>query len=115
MTLSELKRKIDFLCELGHGEKDVFITLSEKSVGVRASAGISGINAGIDWEARQVRISPDRKLISYDKDRDQPIQKIKWDLDMGNGKTRHLLICPKCNSHLRKDDRYCSSCGQRLR
>lgn len=115
MTLSELKRKIDFLCEAEKGEKNVVIALSERSVGAKASADITGINAGVDWEAGQVRISPDRKLISYDKDRDLPMQKIKWDIDMGNGKTRHLLICPKCNSHLRKDDRYCSSCGQRLR
>lgn len=115
MILSELKRQVDFLCEIGYGEKSVLVTLSDKSIGARAAAGITSINAGFDWEAGQIRISPDKKLILHDKDRDLPMVAIKWDCDMGGGKTRHLLICPKCDNHLRKNDRYCSCCGQRLK
>lgn len=114
MTLLELKQQVDFLCEIGYGEKSVLVTLSDRSIGARAAASITSINAGFDWETGQIRISTDKKLISYDKDRDLPMVAIKWDCDMGNGKIRRLLICPKCDNHLRKDDRYCSCCGQKL-
>lgn len=115
MTLSELKRQVDFLCETGHGEKSVLVTLSDRSIGARASAGITSINAGFDWEQGQIRISTDKKIISYDKNRDLPMSAAKLDCDNGNGKIRHLLICPKCDNHLKKDYRYCSYCGQRLK
>lgn len=114
MVLSELKRQVDILCEIGYGEKSVLVTLSDKSIGARAAAGITNINVGFDWEQGQIRISTDKKIISYDKDRDLPMSATKWDCDNGNGKIRHLLICPKCDNRLKKDDRYCSNCGQRL-
>jgi len=33
------------------------------------------------------------------------------DYDIGT-RVRHLLLCPKCQNQLRKDDNYCSNCGQ---
>lgn len=49
MTLSELKKQIDFLCDNGHGDNLVLVTLSESSIGSRAATGITGIRSGFDW------------------------------------------------------------------
>ena len=57
MILSELKKQVDFLCDNGHGDNPVLITLSESSIGSRAANGITGIHIGIDWEHGQGRIS----------------------------------------------------------
>lgn len=114
MVLSELKKQVDFLCDNGHGDSLVLVTLSESSIGARAATGITGIHSGIDWEHGQVRISTDKKIISYEKDRDNAIEPRREDYDIGT-RVRHLFLCPKCENHLRKDDNYCSSCGQRIK
>lgn len=114
MVLSELKKQVDFLIDNGHGDNPILVTLSESSIGSRAATGITGIYLGFDWEHGQVRISTDKKIISYEKDRDKVIEPRKEDYNIGT-QTRHLLLCPKCENHLRKDDNYCSHCGQRVR
>ena len=48
MVLSELKKQVDFLCDTGHGNNPVLVTLSESSIGSRAATGITGIHSGID-------------------------------------------------------------------
>lgn len=40
MVLSELKKQVDFLCDTGHGDNPVLVTLSESSIGSRAATGI---------------------------------------------------------------------------
>ena len=114
MVLSELKKQVDFLYETGHGDNPVLVTLSESSVGSRAATGITGIHSGFDWERGQVRISTEKKIISYGKDTDEVMEPIKEDYNIGS-RTRHLLLCPKCQNQLRKDDNYCGNCGQRVK
>ena len=114
MTLSELKNQVDFLYENGHVDNPVLITLSESSIGTRAATGITGIYSGFDWEHGQVRISTEKKIISYEKDRDNTMEPRREDYDIGT-RVRHLLLCPKCENQLRKDDIYCSHCGQRIK
>lgn len=114
MILSELKKQVDFLCENGHEKNSVLVTLSESSIGARAAAGVTGIHSGFDWERGQIRISTEKKIISYEKDRDKAIYPRKEDYDIG-ARIRHLLLCPKCDNQLRKDDNYCSHCGQRIK
>lgn len=114
MTLSELKKQIDFLCDNGHGDNLVLVTLSESSNGSRAATGITGIRSGFDWEHGQVRISTEKKIISYGKDRDNAMEPRREDYDIGS-RVRHLLLCPKCQNQLRKDVNYCSNCGQRIK
>lgn len=89
-------------------------TLSEPSIGSRAATGITGIHSGIDWEHGQVWISTEKKIISYWKDRDEVMKPRREDYNIGS-RTRHLLLCPKCQNQLRKDDNYCSNCGQRVK
>lgn len=114
MVLLELKKQVDFLCDNGHGDYPVLVTLSESSIGSRAATGITGIHSGFDWERGQVRISTEKKIISYGKDRDGVIEPIKEDCNIGS-RTRHLLLCPKCENQLRKGDNYCSNCGQKIK
>lgn len=114
MILSELKKKVDFLCDTGHGDNPVLVTLSESSIGSRAATGITGIHSGFDWEHGQVRISTEKKIISYGKDRDNAMEPRKEDYDIET-RIRHLLFCPKCENQLRKDDNYCSHCGQKIK
>ena len=114
MILSEFKKQVDFLYDNGHGDNPVLVTLSESSIGSRAATGITGIHSGFDWERGQVRISTEKRIISYGKDRDNAIEPIREDYDIGTRK-RHLLLCPNCENQLRIDDNYCSHCGQRIR
>ena len=114
MVLLELKKQVDFLHDNGYGNNIVLVTLSESSIGARASTGITGIYSGFDWEHGQVRISTEKKIISYEKDRDKVIEPRKEDYNTGS-KMRHLLLCPKCENQLRKNDNYCSQCGQRIK
>ena len=114
MILSELKKQVDFLCDNGHGDNLVLVTLSESSIGARAATAITGIHPGFDWEHGQVRVSTKKKIISYGKDRDNAIEPRKEDYDIGI-RMRHLLLCPKCENQLRKYDDYCSNCGQRIK
>lgn len=114
MVLSELKKQVDFLIDNGYGNNVVLVTLSEPSIGSRAAAGITGIYSGFDWEHRQIRISTDKKIISYEKSRDKVIEPRKEDYNIGT-RIRHLLLCPKCENQLRKDDNYCSCCGQKVK
>lgn len=114
MTLSELKKQVDFLCDNGHGDNPVLVTLSESSIGSRAATCITRIHSGFDWEHGQVRISTKKKIISYEKDRDNAVEPRKKDYGIGT-RIRHLLLCPKCENQLRKYDNYCSKCGQKIK
>lgn len=113
MVLSEFKKQVDFLCDNGHGDNLVLVTLSESSIGSRAATGITGIHSGFDWECGQVIISTEKKIISYGKDRDNAMEPRRVDYDIGS-RIRHLLLCPKCQNQLRKDNNYCNHCGQRI-
>lgn len=114
MVLSEFKKQVDFLCDTGHADNPLLITLSESSIGSRAATGITGIHSGFDWGHGQVRISTEKKIISYGKDRDNAMEPRREDYDIGT-RVRHLLLCPKCENQLRKDDNYCCNCGQRIK
>lgn len=91
MVLSEIKKQLDFLYETGHGDNPVLVTLSEYSISSRAATGVTGIHSGIDWEHGQVRISTEKKIISYGRNRDEVIEPIREDYDIGS-RIRHLLL-----------------------
>lgn len=113
MKLEELKKIIDSYVEQGKGKDDVVITLSNPSVGPRASTGISSIFPGFDWEQGQIRVEPDEALITKDKDRDValPIKQREYNL---SNKKRIVRSCPKCGNHVAISDKYCSYCGQKI-
>ena len=105
MTLEELARKVDFLWNNCRRDKPVVVTLDSASAGARAFANVVDIRDGVDWEAGQIRIAVDRPVIEKNKDRDAPMPKVK---------TMNGYVCPACGYFARKDDKYCSTCGQNI-
>ncbi len=105
MTLEELAHKIDFLWNNFKRDSQVVVTLNSSSMGGRAFANVVDICHGIDWEAGQIRIAVDKPIIEKNKDRDVPMPKAK---------TSNGYVCPACGYFVRKDDKYCSTCGQNI-
>lgn len=114
MKLKELYEISKSLVEQGKAEDEVLITLSEPSVGARASAPINSVYAGFDWEHGQIRIEPKNKLINKLKDRDKQLD--ARIIEYNNLGRKHIIRkCPICENHLKKDDNYCSRCGQAIK
>ena len=113
MTLRELKRTVDFYVSDLYDEDDpyVAITLTELSAGARASTGVQSAILGFDWEHNQFRIEPEAKLCRFGRRKDDPVAKLGKKF---NG--RAYYTCPRCGgaTRVKKDDRYCSFCGQHL-
>lgn len=93
------------LCSLGHGDDVVVIELDDKSVGRFASAGITHVTAGFDWDKGLVLLRPDRRIVSDMKSRDIPKTKILW---------HGVIHCPNCERKVSKKANYCGHCGQRM-
>lgn len=64
MTVTELKEKLEKICNNGGGDCDVVINVINPipSFGVRMYVGIDDVRRGFDWEHAQVRITPTEKL-----------------------------------------------------
>ena len=117
MKIKELREDINALCEYGHitGEEEVRITLSEPSMGARASCGVSFIGQGMDWEHGEIRISPSEEIIRKQKNRDIPIPVIEHIYEYKeSGKKTISSRCPVCDGEVRKGMRFCPSCGQAI-
>lgn len=115
MNLVELKTIIDFTIENLHDYQDagkipVLITLSESSIGARASSEVIYANLGFDWEHGQFRIQPIKKLVTKGNALND-IKQIKCEQFEG----RNFYFCPKCNCKIAKSDYYCRECGQKLK
>lgn len=112
MTAQELFNHLKWYLEEREIDPDtpVLITLSDSSMGGRASVGIQGLYTGMDWEKGQLRIEPQEKIFRNIKRMDTPI-----------GITRETSggvsfnACGKCRMKVAKDDTFCRHCGQRLR
>ena len=114
MKLKQLKENVDYLIEKGFSENEVYITLSDTSIGERAKVSFNYIVNGFDWESNQIRIEPNEKIIRYKNNRDNilpPKQKIYF---IKERKTI-VLKCPKCETKLRKNDIFCFHCGQKVK
>lgn len=107
MTLEELAYKVDWLWNNCKRDKQVVVTLNSTSMGGRAFANVRDICKGVDWEAGQIRIAVDRPIIEKNKDRDIPMPKAKCPTTKG-------YVCRACGYFVRKDDKYCSTCGQNV-
>ena len=115
MNLKELKNTIDFTIERLHDYEDlneipVLITLSDKSIGSRASSIITYAGMGIDWEHGQFRIEPAKHLVS----KGNSLVDIK-SIVCRPFDSRNYYYCPRCEGKASKDDKYCRHCSQRLK
>ncbi len=115
MKFGEFLKQVNLYAERGEYDNNrVVISLSEPSIGGRAYAEVQGIYPGFDWERGQMRIEPGKKILSYEKDRDKEVEPIKRDWE-NNGRITRIFSCPKCGSKLKKSDRFCSCCGQKIK
>lgn len=110
MTLYDLKRSVDSYVDLGHGENDILITLSQKSVGARMSVGVRGIYAGFDFESGQIRIEPMEPICKRGRAKDDPVAMNIFAFSS----PRKFYSCPMCEETVKKDAHYCPRCGQHL-
>lgn len=114
LNLEKLKSIIDFEVENLHDKqpKDipVLITLSESSIGARASIGVKYVGMGFDWEHGQLRIEPNIPLTR----KGESLLDIKKVIRHEFG-GQSFNACPRCIHRVAKDDCYCRNCGQRLR
>lgn len=116
MNLAELKDHIDFTINNLHSldkpeDIPVLITLSESSVGARASTKVIHVGMGMDWESGQFRIYPESELVRKGKALTDAKLVIEH-LPLGGG--RKIYICQSCGCYVGKEDRFCKHCSQKL-
>ena len=113
MTLKDFQEKLAFYIKNMDDNAPVVIALAEPSVGISANCDVKTIRTGIDWDSGKLWICPEKKLLSFEKDRDTPLKAYRITYTKYPGSKRQIK-CPKCEYILRKDDRYCPSCGQAI-
>lgn len=111
MTVKDLKDKVDFLFENGRSGNLVVVKLKEPSVGGIACSKVESIHAGFDWDGGKAIITCEDDLLSYRKDRDNPMSAVKI-VYTKYPELKPVIHCPKCENKIRKNDRYCNKCGQ---
>lgn len=115
MNLSSLKEAIDSAIEHlpNHESPDnilVLITLSESSMGARASTGIYHAAMGFDWEHGQFRLAPNKELVS----KGNSLTDVK-EVVCRQFRGRNFYFCPRCESKITKNDCFCRDCSQKLK
>lgn len=105
MTCNELKNVLSSYCETGHGDDNVMIILSEKSIGFHAASAVESALPGFDWDNGRILIHPIEKLVRDKMSRDVEKIRVFW---------RDVLHCPTCERRVSKKAKYCEHCGQKF-
>jgi hypothetical protein len=117
LNLQQLKENINYQIENLNDKQPqdipVLITLSEPSMGARASCQVKYISMGIDWEHGQFRIEPNQPLVHMGNSLQDIKKAVQYDFI--DSMSRKCYWCPTCNQKVAKDDYYCRCCGQKLR
>lgn len=114
MKLKEIKNIINILVERGYGDKELCVKLSQPSVGYTAQTPVIDYSQGMDFDRDKFILITKDKITSYDKDRDQVLDPFEYSYKYIEDKVKTVLLCPKCENTIRKKDKYCSQCGQRV-
>ena len=115
LTLKELNETTKYFLDKGFDENTpIYITTNDNSIGGRAFVTIQGMYNGFDWESGQIRLEPNEKILKYENGRDIPLEPRIKNYEYNNRKSK-VISCPKCENKLRKDDRFCSYCGQKIK
>jgi hypothetical protein len=120
MNLAEFKHSVDFIySSLRNYEKpediNVVLEIDEPSVGAGACVNVTYISRGIDWESGRVNVCVSEKIVRKGHSKEDVIAPWEHEYDYGNGKKTTIRDCRMCGGLIKKDDRYCIHCGQRLR
>lgn len=117
MTLSQLNEAVrqavaGTLCD--PDKVEVLISLGFPALGPPAGVEVSHGYLGFDWESGEFRLVPAGELVEWRKNRDNPLPPLEQTMDDGRRKL-HTLRCPACPNEVKRTDRYCPQCGQRLK
>jgi hypothetical protein len=115
MNLAEAKAVIDHIIDNLYAYQDptkipILITLSERSIGGRASSGVDNMVMGFDWESNQFRIQPSKSLVAKGHNFEDEKEKLFTEYN-----NRKYYICPRCEHIIAKGDKFCRGCGQKLK
>jgi hypothetical protein len=114
LNLEEFKIIVDHTVDNLHHKKanevPVLITLSESSMGARASSNVKYANMGFDWEHGQFRIEPDISLVR----KGNSLTDIK-NVICRQYEGKNYYFCPRCQQKITKTDKYCRYCSQKLK
>ena len=112
MTAKELFDHLKWYLEEREVDPDtpVLITLSDSSIGGRASVDIQGLYTGMDWEQGQLRIEPKEKIFRNIKRMDTSVDITR---EISGGVS--FNACGRCRMRVAKDDMFCRHCGQKLK
>ncbi|MFS0643835.1 hypothetical protein [Siminovitchia sp. 179-K 8D1 HS] len=114
MNLMELKTIIDttieHLCYEKPENVPVLITLSESSVGARASSAVRYAGLGFDWEHNQFRIEPSKTLVT----KGNSLTDVK-EVTCRQYEGRNYYFCSRCQQKISKNDSFCRYCSQKLK
>lgn len=117
MTLSELKRNVDFAAmhlskHLSPDEVTVLITTAEMSMGPRSSDGVKSAGMCFDFEAGEYRLNPVSGLVHVGNCiADRKKRYITYVHIQDVGPIPHFF-CPTCSTESVKKDNFCKNCGQ---
>ena len=113
MQLIELKRRVELALNRDHAHAEVVVTLDEPSVGGRMGIPISSAGMGIDWEACEFRLETATPIVRKGRAMDDPLRMYchKYEYDT---RTQTIYHCPICGEQLKKNMKYCFSCGQKV-
>lgn len=114
MNLLDLKHAVDFTIDHLHHQNpkeiNVVITLSESSMGARASSAVKYAGQGMDWEHGQFRLEPIKNLVTKGNNLTDVKSVVCRQYD-----GRNFYFCPRCNEKIAKKDNYCRGCSQKLK
>ncbi len=110
MRLNKLKELVDAYVNDGLGNRAVVINLDEPSIGCRASTELVNINPGVDWESGQIRVQTADKICRPGNSKNNSMKMQIF----AHITSRKHYECPVCDGFVRKTDRWCPHCGQRI-
>lgn len=88
----------------------VLVSLSDESIGPRASSTVGSVGIGFDWEDGQFRIEPSTPVERYGNSKGD-VKPAREENDDGI----KSYWCVRCANKVAKGDKFCRNCSQRLK
>ena len=103
-------------CHDGAAEFDVVIETSQRVWSGQNHVDVKGIFWGMDFNARRIIITPDRKIVPKESHRDVAKKPIPWGTfyPYAPAGVANTPCCPNCETSLKHSWSYCPKCGQKL-